>query len=57
LKKIENKRKCYNKIYCCFNEEEKEAKQVLVEAFLNYLEKIGKHLKNYQKRVNITFNR
>lgn len=49
MKKIENKRKCYNKIYCYFNEEEKEAKQVLVEAFLNYLEKNRKTLEKLPK--------
>lgn len=49
MEKIENKRKCYNKIYCCFNEEEKEAKQVIVEAFLNYLEKNRKTLEKLPK--------
>lgn len=49
MKKLGNKRKCYNKIYCCFKEEEKEAKQVLVEAFLNYLEKNRRTLEKLPK--------
>lgn len=50
MKKTENKRKCYNKIYCYFNEEGKEAKQLLAEAFLNYLEKNRKTLAKLPKK-------
>lgn len=48
VSKKENK-KCYKNIYCCFNEEKKEAKQVLVEAFVNYLEKNRKKLEKLPK--------
>lgn len=49
MKDIENKRKCYNKIYCYFNEEGKEAKQLLAEAFFNYLEKKRKTIEKLPK--------
>lgn len=34
---MQDKGKCYNKIYCCFDEDGKEAIEILKESFIDYL--------------------
>ncbi len=36
---MQNKKKCYNKIYCSFSEDAKDCKELLKESFIDYLKK------------------
>lgn len=36
---MQNKKKCYNKIYCSFSKDKKDCKELLKESFIDYLKK------------------
>ena len=45
---MQDKGKCYNKIYCCFDDNGRDTIEILKESFLDYLkdeENRGKRLK------------
>ena len=49
--KLQGKEKCYNKIYCCFNEDEKDTIEILKEAFIDYLKNAENKTKTLEKNM------
>lgn len=48
---MQGKEKCYNKIYCCFNEEGKDTIEILKEAFIDYLKNTENKAKTLEKNM------
>lgn len=49
---MQDKGKCYNKIYCCFNEDGKDIIEILKEAFIDYLKNAENKAKTLEKNIN-----
>ena len=49
---MQGKEKCYNKIYCCFNEDGKDTIEILKEAFIDYLKNTENKAKTLEKNIN-----
>ena len=49
--KLQGKEKCYNKIYCCFNEDGKDTIEILKEAFIDYLKNAENKTKTLEKNM------
>ena len=49
--KLQGKEKCYNKIYCCFNEDGKDTIEILKEAFIDYLKNTENKAKTLEKNM------
>lgn len=43
--------KCYNKIYCCFDEDGKDRIDLLKESFIDYLKSSENNIKVLEKSV------
>lgn len=48
---MQGKGKCYNKIYCCFNEGGKDTIEILKEAFIDYLKNTENNEKTLEKNM------
>lgn len=46
---MQNKNKCYNKIYCSFSEDTEDCKDLLEESFIDYLKKIENKSETLEK--------
>ena len=51
MNKLQGKEKCYNKIYCCFNEDGKDTIEILKEAFIDYLKNTENKAKTLEKNI------
>ena len=48
---MQDKDKCYNKIYCCFDEEGKDSMEILKESFIDYLKNAENKRKNLENNI------
>lgn len=49
---MQEKGKCYNKIYCCFDEDGKDTIEILKESFIDYLKNAENKRETLEKNVD-----